>query len=307
MPKPLQMPKAMGKLLRLCICAAALALFPAALRAGESGYEAADIRTASFGDAAEADLSRPVTGCYSLEAGRRSAVSQYLAPVSYAGTQYAASGRWEKCMPFAPQRAMMAFEAHVDGSLSMLNPRRNSSMQALDAEFAWNMRAWWRLPKGFAVSVGGGPELETGALALLKNSNNPVSVNAAVALGAAASASWTHLIGRVPTVVTLNLRTPLLGAFYMPGYGETYYEMYLGNHSGLVHCGWPGNRRKINLHLGIRLDLGRTAMEVGYRLDWQRAKANNLVYRSAFNAFTIGVIPGGLGMKRPAAPQIRPF
>ena len=287
--------------------ASALALYPAMTSAEELGVDsAADIRTASFTDA-PSETSRPVTGCYSLEFGRRSVVSQYLAPVTYAGTRYAVSGRWEKCMPFAPQSAMMAFEAHVDGALSLLNPRQNSSMQAIDADFAWNMRGWWRLPQGFAVSAGGGLEVEAGALALLKNINNPVSVNVAAAVEAAASVSWTHRFWRVPTVVTLNLRTPLLGAFYMPGYGETYYEMYLGNHAGLVHCGWPGNRRKVNLHLGIRLDLGRTAMELGYRLDWQRASANNLVYRSSTNAFTIGVIPGGLGMKRPASRQIRPF
>ncbi len=253
-----------------------------------------------------ADLPRPVTGNYALEIGRRSAVSTYLGPVAYAGTVYGASGRWSKCMPFAPQRAMMEFEARVEGGLSLLNPRQNSSMQSIDAEFAWNMRAWWRLPGGFALSVGGGPEIGAGALALLKNSNNPVSVNVAGALAAAASASWQHTFGRLPVVATLNLRSPLLGIFYMPGYGETYYEMYLGNHSGLVHCGWPGNHRKLAMHLNLRLDLGRTAMEVGYRLDWQRNSANHLVMRTLTNAFTIGVIPGGLGLKRPS-PQVRPF
>ncbi|MDE6010275.1 MAG: hypothetical protein K2F87_02350, partial [Muribaculaceae bacterium] len=189
----------------------------------------------------------------------------------------------------------------------LLNPRKNSSMQTIGMEFDWNMRAWWRLPNDFTVSVGGGMELEGGAQALLKNSNNPVNVNVAVAIGGAASASWTHHFGRLPAVATIGLRTPLLGTFYMPGYGETYYEMYVGNHAGLVHCGWPGNRQKFDCHLGIMLDLGATAMEVGYRLAWQRSAANNLVYRSITNAFTIGVIPGGLGMKRYRGPQIRPL
>ena len=252
------------------------------------------------------DLPRPVTRFYSFEIGRRSAVSRYLAPVSYSGASYALAGRWIKAMPFAPERAIMEFDARVDGALSLLNPRKNSSMQALDAEFDWNMRAWWELPEDFTVSVGGGIEIEAGALALLKNSNNPVSVNIAAAFGAAASASWTHRFGRLPVVTSLSVLSPLLGAFYMPGYGETYFEMYIGNHSGLVHCGWPGNRQKLNMHLSFMLDFGKTAMEVGYRMDFQRAKANNLVYRSMTNAFTIGVIPGGLGLKRRMR-QIRPL
>lgn len=255
---------------------------------------------------AQEDLQRPVTGIYSLGIGRRSVVARYLAPVTYGGALYSASGRWIKAMPFAPERALMEFGAHVDGAFSLLNPRKNSSMQTLDVEFDWNMRAWWQPADGFTVSVGGGIEMEGGAEALLKNSNNPVSVNIAAALGMAASGSWTHTFDRLPVVITLGLRSPLLGAFYMPGYGETYFEMYVGNHSGLVHFGWPGNRPKIALNLSVMLDFGRTAMEVGYRMDWQRASANNLVYRAMTNGFTIGVIPGGLGLKKRVA-QIRPL
>lgn len=251
-------------------------------------------------------IPRPVTGIYSLEIGRRSVVSRYLAPVSYSGAEYALAGRWIKAMPFAPERALMEFDARVDGSWSLLNPHKNSSMQAIDVEFDWNMRAWWQLDREFTVSVGGGLEMEGGAVALLKNSNNPVSVNIAAAIGAAASGSWTHTFGRLPVVATIGLRSPLLGAFYMPGYGETYFEMYVGNHSGLVHCGWPGNRRKVNLNLSVMLDLGKTAMEVGYRMNFQRSQANHLVYRSLSNCFTIGVIPGSIGLRR-HSPQIRPL
>ncbi len=248
---------------------------------------------------------RPVTGVYALEIGRRMVVSRYLAPVEYAGTEYAVAGAWWKAMPFAPERAMMQFDTRISGATTLLNPRKNTSMQGLDVEFDWNMRAWWQLPQGFRVSVGGGMELDAGVLALLKNSNNPASVNVAASLGAAASASWTHRFGRLPVRADIYLRAPLLGAFYMPGYGETYYEMLVGNHSGLVHCGWPGNHRKLDMHLTIRLDFGRTAMEVGYRYHFQRTQANNLVQRTLSNSFTIGVIPGGLGMKRRSI-QIRP-
>lgn len=101
--------------------ASALALYPAMTSAEELGVDsAADIRTASFTDA-PSETSRPVTGCYSLEFGRRSVVSQYLAPVTYAGTRYAVSGRWEKCMPFAPQSAMMAFEVIAQSAPEFLD------------------------------------------------------------------------------------------------------------------------------------------------------------------------------------------
>ena len=282
-------------------------LFLASSAHGQTcGYPPCDMHPASADTISLQSLHRPVTGVYSLEVGRRSVVSRYLAPVSYAGAEFALSGTWSKVMPFAPRNAMMELHARVNGSLSLLNPRKNTSMQGIDAEFVWNMRYRLPLAGGFLLTAGGGPEIEAGALALLKNSNNPVSVNVAAALSAAASMSWTHWFGRLPVVACLDLRIPLVGAFYMPGYGETYFEMYVGNHSGLIHFGWPGNRTKIAAHLSLKLDFGRTAMEVGYRFGWQRAEACHLVYRNMSNAFTIGVIPSGLGLKR-HTPQILPF
>lgn len=267
------------------------------------------IITLSFSLKAEetpGEPARPVTGVYSFEIGRRSVMARYLAPLSYGGASYGVAGRWMKAMPFAPEKAMMEFDGRLGGALSLLNPRKNSSMQALEFEFDWNMRRWWRLPNEFTLSAGGGISIDAGGQALLKNSNNPANVNAAVALTAAGSASWTHRFGRLPAVATFQMRYPLLGAFYMPGYGETYFEMLVGNHSGLVHCGWPGNRSRVDLQLAVMLDFGKTAMEIGYRLDWTRESANRLVYRSCGNYFTIGVIPGGLGLKKGVA-QLRPL
>lgn len=281
----------MKRLLSMTLCMAGIIPLCTAREPGE-------------GDAA--DLPRPVTGTYSLEIGRRSVVSRYLAPVTYTGTQYGVGGRWSKAMPFAPERAMMEFDGGIAGGLTYLNPRKNTSMQGISAEFAWNMRAMWRLPNGLCLTAGGGVELDAGVLGLLKNSNNPVSFDLAAAFGAAASVSWTHVFGRLPMVAALDARTPLLGAFFMPGYGETYYEILVGNHSGLVHFGYPGSRQKLRCSLTVKMDFGKTAMEVGYSLRYSRAEANRLVQRSAENMFIIGVIPGGLGLKRRAT-EIRPL
>lgn len=252
------------------------------------------------------NLPRPVTGIYTIGLGSRQVCSRYLSPVNYSGFEGSVSGYWDKVMPFAPHRAMMSFAGSVAVSPALLNPRGTASMQGLDFEFDWNMQAYWRLPHDLTVSVGGGIEAEAGVLTLLRNSNNPVGLNFCAAFGAAASLSWRSRISRLPILISARARTPLIGAFFMPGYGETFYEIYLGNHKDLVHAAYPGNRRKIALDLSLALDFGRTAMEVGYTLRACRANANSLVYSSVSNAFTISVIPGGLGMKKHKK-EIRPF
>ena len=50
--------------------------------------------------------------------------------------------------------------------------------------------------------------------------------------------------------------------------------------------------------LSIKLDFGRTAMEIGYRYDYRSYFANHIVTRTSLNSFVIGVIPQGLGLKK---------
>ncbi len=260
-----------------------------------------------IGDTTVISAERPVTGIYAIEVGNRRSVAEYLSPICYSGTEWAASGHWSKVMPFSPERAMMSFEGRI-GYASMLNPSRSARTHGLEGYFGWQMHGYWRLPYGLTVSVGGGPRLTGGVLALLRNSNNPVDVTIKMALEAGATLSWRSRIGKLPIVVSDRLSLPIAGAFFMPQYGETFYEIYLGNRRGLAHFGWCGNMPGVDNVISVSLDFGKTAMTIGYRLYYGSAYANNLSTRTLSNGFVIGVIPHGLGMKRRhCRREIRPF
>lgn len=249
------------------------------------------------------NTSRPVTSTYSIETGKQWSRATYLSPYYYKGIDLAIAGNWTKRMPFSPNHAGMTFDTRIALWPRLLNPGGNASMQGFDINFFWGMQALWELPYSLTAGVGGGPEFDGGVLMLLRNSNNPVAVNLSADLSLAATLEWKGRIGKLPIMALWNLRMPLAGAFFMPGYGETYYEIYLGNHSGLAHAGWPGNHLRINSKLAVRLDFGRTAMEIGYRMITDRMSANNLVTRQLTHAFTIGVIPHGLGLRKPSKPS----
>lgn len=242
-------------------------------------------------------LPRPITSTYSFEIGRHDAKSTYLSPFYYHGLDLAIAGQWSKVMPFSPQHARMTFDTRISLWPSLLNPAGNASMIGFDIDFFWGMQAYWNLPHSFSIAIGGGPEFNGGILTLLRNSNNPVSVNLYAGLSAFATISWRGRIGRLPVSASWQLRSPFIGAFFMPGYGETYYEIWLGNHKGLAHAGWPGNHQAVNSRLAVQLDFGRTALEVGYRIITDKVSANNLTTRQLTHALSIGVIPHGLGRK----------
>lgn len=257
----------------------------------------AALLTVFSADGGAQEESRPVTQQYRLEIGGTDVVSTYLSPLKYDGSSFTASGQWSKAFQKNPEHIVMQFDASATWR-SMRNPARTASMIGLDAYFGWGMAYRHRFPGGFQITAGGALDLSGGCLYLLRNGNNPVTALASAGIDLTASGSYKWKIGRLPILISDELRLPTLNAFFCPGYGQTYYEIYLGNHKGLAHCGWWGNRFSIDNLLSVKLDFGRTAMEVGYRYSLQTYWANNLNTRISTHSFVIGIIPHGLGMKR---------
>ena len=242
--------------------------------------------------------SRPVTGVYDLGIGSTAVKATYLSPLTYKGNLYTLNGQWSKALPFNPSSAIMNFE--VDANFcNLLNPAKTARMVGLIGEFSWGMEWRKRLPENFQVTAGGGLNLMGGAYYLLRNSNNPVEALANVSLMISASASKHFKIGRLPILISDRVKLPSVGCFFSADYGETYYEIYLGKYKGLAHAAWWGNNFRIDNLLSVTLDFGRTAMTLGYRLNVYTQWANNLNTKTVTNSFVVGVIPGGIGLKKP--------
>lgn len=244
-----------------------------------------------------ASESRPVTGTYSIELGHRDVLATYLSPLHYKGKALGASGSWLKAMPFAPESAIMHFDTGFTFS-SLLNPAHTATMIGLYGSFSWGMSWRCHLPNMFQITAGGAIGMEGGAYYLLRNGNNPVEAIANLNLALRASVSRPIKIGRLPILLRDEISVPTVGMFFSPEYGETYYEIYLGNHKGLIHAGWWGNNFRIDNLLTATLDFGRTAMTVGYRLDYNSQWACSLNTRIMTHSFVIGVVPGGIGLKK---------
>lgn len=255
-------------------------------------WAAAFSSIAAYCRTTEDEEPRRITSVYSLEIGGARNLSTYLSPLYYEGTSYALTGSWTKKFNHWPDRCMMRFE----GALNLdntLNPAKTAYMYGLTARFNWGL-SWYRdFSRNWQVSVGPTADLYGGALYVPRNGNNPVSVLASAGLDASASLSFKTKIGKFPLTVTDEVSIPTLGAFFCPGYGESYYEIYLGNHKGLAHFGWWGNSFGVNNLVSAKINFGKTGMMIGYRIDLRTFKANNLQTQVMRNAFVIGVIPNG--------------
>ena len=247
---------------------------------------------------------RPVTSVYNIELASQRDISTYLSPLFYTGWDLGVSGSWSKAFNHRPERWLMRFEAGLDLS-NMHNPVKTALMFGLTAQFRWGMLARWRPAPRWQVAVGPMLDIFGGALYISRNGNNPVTAMFQAGVAAAAMGSYRFHIGRLPMLLTDEVMLPTLSGFFSPEYGEPYYEIYLGNHSGLAHLGWWGNAFGINNLLSVKLDFGRTAMQVGYRLDYRSYYADHLTTRTLRHALVIGIIPQGLGLKHPTPHTLR--
>ncbi len=221
-----------------------------------------------------------------VEIGRLHALETYLSPVTYAGTEIGV---------FIGQQLPMrcgdgAWRMQYGGRFafgSLLNPRGNARKYEFEGSLNWGMNHGWRPVQGVTLYAGGTSGINAGAGYVPRNSNNPAAVRASVELRAVGGAEWRGKIRGFPIRVEERVSIPVASLLFSPQYGESYYEIYLGNHSDLVHLGWWGNIMGVRNDLSVTLPTHPWNVTLGYRLRLDRNRVCNLRTRLLTNAFTV--------------------
>lgn len=251
---------------------------------------------AGFGmaGAAEADSVaplRPVVSIFSAEIGGAHMLDTYLSPLRYNGLHLGLAWEHIQATGFAPERWIRRLELSADYNRTH-NPAGNHRNHSLQAQAQWSLLRRWRVAAPTAdlqLMAGGETTLRGGMLYSGHNSNNVVSARAHWSIGAAAMAVYNTRLGRLPVTLSYRLSLPVAGVFYSPEYGESYYEMYVGNRGGLAHFGWWGNRFDMENLLAVDLHLGATVLRLGYRNRFATSWVNSLSVRERNHAFVIGI------------------
>lgn len=231
---------------------------------------------------------RPINSSYMVSVGSSHLGDTYLSAVKYAGWSTAFNYERTQAMKFAPEqwRQQLMLGVRFD---SAENPARNANMYYASLHASWGMLHRWQLPYNLAVAFGGSAGGNFGATYSQRNSNNPASAKVDITVNLAAYATWKTRVSRLPVMLMWQTSLPLTGVFFSQEYDELYYEIYLGNHSGLVHWAWPGNMFRWNNLVCADLDFGNTRLRLGFRSDIYSTQVNNLTTRIFNYAFVLGV------------------
>lgn len=239
-------------------------------------------------DSVEVKPLRPVTSAYMIEAGGAELVNTYLTPLKYSGWSGAFNYERMQAMKFSPDRWVMQLRSGLTLNRTH-NPARNATMWRLTGEFSWGMMHRWRLPAGITLAAGGSTGIDLGCLYSTRNGNNPVAVEAAWTVNVTGYAAWNCHIGRLPLTLRYQPVLPLTGVFFSPQYGELFYEISLGDDSGLAHAAWWGNYFRMENLVTADLHFGATALRVGFRSNVLSTKVNNITTCVINSSAVIGV------------------
>lgn len=244
-----------------------------------------------------ADPIRPLNSFYYFEIGSASDFNTYLSPVRYSGTHLGIGGTWSRAMAFNPERFIMDFDASISMDMSHNRPN-TSSMSGFDLSLSWDMLYRLSPIRNLQIGAGAGLELDAGALYLPRNSNNPVAARFSLDVTLNLRADYTLNLGRLPIVFTDRLSIPSLGVFFSPQYGQSYYEIYLGDHSGLAHCGWWGNHFALTNTLMAQIPICNIRLAAGYQTQCRSSYVNKINTRLISNSFMLGIATDWINVTR---------
>lgn len=174
----------------------------------------------------------------------------------------------------------------------MTNPAGNARITRLEGQLSGSVQ--YRLYEGKwgRFYLGPGYMVLASGLYSSRNGNNPVSIDLRAALTLSAAYSYQLPIDAFPVMLRLSSRTSLLGLKWGQEFGESFYELYyvsnaLKKRLGFTHL---GNTLSQELRLTIDIPLfDRTVYSLGYRLNYQSSKYNELRAKNIDHAVLLGL------------------
>lgn len=241
------------------------------------------------GRPSEEEPLRPVASAFTFEIGRQSALDTYLSPIRYSGLDVALGYERLRAAGFAPEKWLTRHNASVNFA-SMNNQSGSGAMMSLYLDYSFAMLRRWQLGRDLWLAGGGEAALTLGGLYNLRNSNNPATAKVAIDLGATAMASYHLRVGRLPLTFRYQVSLPVVGAFFSPAFGQSYYEMfYIGNTAGIVHFGAWHNRVDLRNYLSVDIHVGKRALRLGYRQLMRTTHVNHLDTQVLGHMFVLGI------------------
>lgn len=233
---------------------------------------------------------RSVNEATMISLGSRYVKNTYLSDIGYHGTGL---GVTNERMRLIDEHWSRRRTFRVDLA-SIRNPARTSSGYAafLDYTYAIHRRFEPRPIDGLRLLVGAAGRTMLGTVYRSQGGNNPAALHLEADLGLSVGALYSFDLGpRFPLTVRWQADLPLVGVFFSPHYGQSYYEIFsLGHRDGIVCFGSLHNRFALRSLFTVDVPvMSLLTVRVGCETDVYGSHVNGIHTRYVGNSLLLGV------------------
>ena len=213
----------------------------------------------------------------------------YLSPITYSGLGL--SYEHSSAKFFSTDNNRLSNEGRISGWGGLaLNPQNSAAMLYAGAKYSWGIFYHLNIFPQFNIKVGGNTEFDLGYKNLTRNVNNPVNVDLALNLNAAAKASYSIPIHRKTIILNYELESPIIGVMFVPMGGASYFEMFeLGSLTNSFHFSSLHNKLGFTNQLSVAYPFKRSTWQIGIKSANLKYQANEMLFKRNIYSINIGI------------------
>lgn len=214
----------------------------------------------------------------------------YLSPLRYSGNGITASWNNKRFFLKSSERIIETSKISVFYNF-LLNPAHTAAMYYAGGNANYGVHYRVKIAQNLSFLLGASSDIDLGFRYLARNSNNPFNMDLAANLNLSVAA---HLkIPLLKRVFELDaiVRTPFVGAMFVPQQGSSYYEMgtFSGGLRNTVHLSHLGNKNGLHTILALDVPFRCLTIHISANADMLKFKANDAVYSRTAIGFGIGL------------------
>lgn len=231
----------------------------------------------------EGDKPLTTNNTITASIGSASMYDTYLSPLEYKGTAIQLMYEQMRRTTWFDYRfyKQQIFELNLAKGD---NPAQNVSEYWLLANYRIGGHYALYNTSEFRLGVGGLWDVNAGVLYNERNGNNPATARAYSNLNLSVTASYKFKY----CAVRWQIDTPLAGVLFSPRYGQSYYEISLGNTVEAVNFASLHNQRALRNYITVDVPIDKYIIRVGYLGFWYQTKVHDIQTHHYTNSFVIG-------------------
>ena len=219
--------------------------------------------------------------------GKANVYDTYLSPLNYSGNSY---GFMEESM-----KMTKLFEGNVAAQqlfnidfFSTRNKAGNSTAYTGFMEYSYGL--FYRFAPASNLKVFAGSQVNglTGFVYNVRNSNNPATAKAHLNLSLSIAASYGFNIKSWLFRLRYQISSPFAGIMFSPHYGQSYYEISLGDDTHLLYFSSYHNQVFFRNMLSLEIPFSFTTLRLMYAGSIYETRINEIDTRIHNNGFMLG-------------------